>query len=1128
MSLINDSLAAEIARLEAEVERKRLQQQIQTMENEIAQEMADDDDDEEEEELIVLTAPKSNWKNVSDHSCSASNEMKSPRSVQSGTTIKSPMSTPRKSPVRRSLFLKSVVQAASERSEQSERNVTEANHLQTKNEVETVQVEKNLVSPNWKKKSPVRRSVFLQSVVAASELRASATHDTSSSSHLSESDPIAENRRVKAHRNDAIDLHQRGHDGETTHRSEDEGLDCQQLEAEIRALEESAVRTKQAIEEELEKRRRQEEGTWQVDEEERIHLQNAEQQSVAEVMQHAPDREEVESYQTLGEVKMKREAETERLKLEDQIVKAESDTGGTATAKKKTKAGLQRAQLEEEIRRVEAAAAETLRKKNEALKRQRLVDEARAAEVAAEQARQKRDEDLSKLHADHRNAVHESACNHSEQPRLGGVFQDVEDEKLLAEAETAKKLEQERLQAEIREMELELQKRRAAASSGASVASKSSLSSKTSKKGKPRKVVNKKSLERQKPEEEIARMEAEIGNATSNKAHANEASIDRPAFLAEIVEVGTFREVPKDILSDVVNVSQEDRTSIMKPIPNDGPPTRPAFLAGIAGAAAAREQLSDTEKFSKPMSDNVAPAPPAFLSAIAEAVAARDERTQVSEETTELETTSSNTTSARPAFLSGIAGAARARDKRVAEDNTAITTGILSTRPSMDTDSSPKVSAMPMRPNLLAAISGAATERQERLEATGGELQMREMEPEVEDSRKNTPQPSFALAEMVSKKAKDREKRLEAGGEKRMTKIKEKAEFKSVFSNVAIEAASMGRLTRLNEHTVEAVAQEKTPQQEWKSKGLLAIDWRSTHMAIIHQAAARGNETKMREYVVSNKSVAEEEEWEAKEVDRNSSRLNQLLELNKKVGTGTAKVDELVMGLREENQSGESMLIRPMYAYNNFEEVKLPKPLPPSIDVKKAKQKAAKMEEQAVRQHLPMANISAHVAEVVWERRARLNRPGSMPKVRQACDCPYCGTASPYQTFAYREVEKRHKEEMKHRKERQQHIEEELAANPIHNDTVAVKESAQEAPLTPVAAATSAGDKLRKKLEAKKTPNLQASKPSPVQRSATVKAPIAASTATSASSTTTRVGNPPKIQQPEPLAANQGCACVIL
>ncbi|GAX11008.1 hypothetical protein FisN_2Lh537 [Fistulifera solaris] len=1120
MSLINDSLAAEIARLEAEVERKRLQQQIQAMENEIAQEMVDDD---EEEKLIVLTAPKNNWKNVSDQSFSASNEMKSPRSVQAGTTIKSPLSTPGKSPVRRSLFLKSVVQAASERSELSERIATEANHLQIKSEGETV--EKNLVSPNWKNKSPARRSVLLKSVVAASELRASATHDTSSSSHLSENDVIAENR-AKAPRSDAIDpQQQRGHDGGTTHRSEDEGLDCQRLEAEIRALEESAARTKRAIEEELEKRRRQEEGTWQVDEEEYIPLQiNAEHPKI----QH----QQFERHSLGSEVEKETQAEAERLKIEDQIVTAESDIAANFTTKNKYKAELQRAQLEEEIRSVDAVAAGTLRQKNEASERQRLEDEARAAEVTAEEASQKCDEEYSKLHAVHKDAAYENAGVASDQPHLDAFFPDVEDENLLAQADTAKKLEQERLQAEIREMELELQKRRAAASSGASVASKSSLSSKASRKGKPRKLVNKKCLERQKLEEEIARMEAQIGSATSSKAHVNEVLIDHPAFLAEIVEAGASQKVPKDLPSDVISKNQDDRTSMMKSMSNDRPPTRPAFLAGIAGAAAAREQRSYTDITSKPMSNNVAPARPAFLSGIADAAAAREERTQAAEQTTELATTSNDTTSARRAFLSGIAGAARARHMRVAEDETSIPTGILSARPFTDTESSPKTSAMSMRPNLLAAISGAATERQDRLEATGGELQMREVEPEVEDSRKNTPQPSFALAEMVSKKAKDREKRLEAGGEKRMTKIKETTEYKSVFSNVAIEAANMGRLTRLNEHTVEAVAQEKTPQQEWKSKGLLAIDWRSTHMAIIHQAAARGNETKMREYVVSNKSVAEEEEWEAKEVDRNSSRLNQLLELNKKVGTGTAKVDELVMGLREENQSGESMLIRPMYAYNNIEEVKLPKPLPPSIDVNKAKQKAAKMEEQAVRQHrqhLPMANISAHVAEVVWERRARLNRPGSMPKVRQACDCPYCGTASPYQTFAYREAEKRHKEEMKHRKEKQQHIEEELAANPIDNTTIAVvKESAQEAPLTPVAAAISAGDKLRKKLEAKKAPNLPASKPSPGPKNATAKPTTAASAATSASSNTTQVGNSPKAQQPEPLAANQGCACVIL
>ena len=69
----------------------------------------------------------------------------------------------------------------------------------------------------------------------------------------------------------------------------------------------------------------------------------------------------------------------------------------------------------------------------------------------------------------------------------------------------------------------------------------------------------------------------------------------------------------------------------------------------------------------------------------------------------------------------------------------------------------------------------------------------------------------FSMAEMISSRAAAREKRLADGGEKRMRKveIKEKDEYKKDFSNIVTEAASMGRLTRLNEHVVEATAVDR-------------------------------------------------------------------------------------------------------------------------------------------------------------------------------------------------------------------------------------------------------------------------------------------------------------------------------
>jgi len=327
-------------------------------------------------------------------------------------------------------------------------------------------------------------------------------------------------------------------------------------------------------------------------------------------------------------------------------------------------------------------------------------------------------------------------------------------------------------------------------------------------------------------------------------------------------------------------------------------------------------------------------------------------------------------------------------------------------------------SGPPPRPNFLAAIAQAATAREERLEETGGELIMQEFEPEVAETRKTTPQLSFDLAEMITKKARDREARLEAGGEKKMTIIKEKEEYKKDFSNICIEAAETGRLTRLNEHIVEAMAQEKTPEQEWKSNGLLAITWRSNHMSVIHEAANVGDQTKMKEHVAANYDVEEEEAEALAAEEALSPRLQQLLELNTVVGTGDQKVDQLLTGLREETAGGDSMLIRPLEFYQNIADVQLPKARPPIINVAKHRQKVKEMLEEAAREHRPMMDISQDVARFAWERRMRLNRPNSMPKVKDACPCPYCGTASPFQTHAYKVSEKKHQIIQKEREEK--------------------------------------------------------------------------------------------------------------
>jgi hypothetical protein len=140
------------------------------------------------------------------------------------------------------------------------------------------------------------------------------------------------------------------------------------------------------------------------------------------------------------------------------------------------------------------------------------------------------------------------------------------------------------------------------------------------------------------------------------------------------------------------------------------------------------------------------------------------------------------------------------------------------------------------------------------------------------------------------------------------------------------------------------------------------------------------------------------------------THLTKLLELDAQTGTGCEKVETLLLGLKEENypNAGDNRsLVKPMQYYStcqSLDDVQLPMPLPPRIDPKRNK---AKIDKLVAETNRPMTDIGHSVAEIAWERRTRLDRPGSLPRVQERCPCQYCFNPSPYQTYAYKLVEQR-------------------------------------------------------------------------------------------------------------------------
>lgn len=188
-------------------------------------------------------------------------------------------------------------------------------------------------------------------------------------------------------------------------------------------------------------------------------------------------------------------------------------------------------------------------------------------------------------------------------------------------------------------------------------------------------------------------------------------------------------------------------------------------------------------------------------------------------------------------LAAAVTSAARDRERR-AERGESIKQDVKPTAPSPAAGAPAGAGAF----DLAAMVSSAAKDREKRIEQ--GDV----IKQDVKPTAPTTPAApgAFDIAALVSSAARDREKRLNEGGEKKMTTIvKEKEEYKEQFNSIAVEAAELGRLTRLHENVVEAVAVDKDIQQEdaWRSKGLMAIEWRTNHMSVIHEAAKLGNET---------------------------------------------------------------------------------------------------------------------------------------------------------------------------------------------------------------------------------------------------------------------------------------------
>lgn len=286
---------------------------------------------------------------------------------------------------------------------------------------------------------------------------------------------------------------------------------------------------------------------------------------------------------------------------------------------------------------------------------------------------------------------------------------------------------------------------------------------------------------------------------------------------------------------------------------------------------------------------------------------------------------------------------------------------------------------------MAAMIAAAANKRNNRLDQ-GGEKKVTHVE--------KPPDEGLDMAAMIAKKANARNARVEAGGELQVREVRViPKEHKNMFVDVAMEAARIGTLTRLNEHTVVAVAAPKV-EEVWKGpSGLRTDHLRSAFFVAINEAAALGAMKRQKAHEVTNydeKAYVEEEEPEDidKMTDENGRRVvRQMYLIDRRL--------EEERKYKKEEWSAENAVN--VVQYNSLDDVALPVATAPKWKPKKA----------AVSHKDLMEAISNGVAERAWERNYRLGRPKARLQVTRKCNCKFCVNPNPYQTHKYKQMEEK-------------------------------------------------------------------------------------------------------------------------
>eukprot|EP00536_Pseudo-nitzschia_multiseries_P004633 jgi/Psemu1/323541/estExt_fgenesh1_pg.C_780017 len=236
---------------------------------------------------------------------------------------------------------------------------------------------------------------------------------------------------------------------------------------------------------------------------------------------------------------------------------------------------------------------------------------------------------------------------------------------------------------------------------------------------------------------------------------------------------------------------------------------------------------------------------------------------------------------------------------------------------------------------------------------------------------------------------------IQARLELRCRKVPE--EHKNKFKHSLAQASEIGLFTRLDEHTVEAFGKRcekykaiELPSAIWKKGNETVIlphfnDATPAQFTIFKEAVALGGIKALKPKITTNfDNVASTKSYLEEEVDVDDSSKPKYMR--------TKYLTDLYLDSEHRGKSDNEDEDIDRVRYESLDDVKLPTNQCPVIKPVTTKMSSLELKEL----------LSQKVAEKVWERRYRLERPRAQQRITDCCQCIYCKTSSSYQTFAYR------------------------------------------------------------------------------------------------------------------------------